>query len=82
MSLPVSFLRLTTSSSRRNRSSLCMLARLSVLAIFALNSLASVQAQTETMLHSFEGTSDGEFPASALVADGQGNIYGGAFGGH
>ncbi len=80
MSLLVSFLRLTTSSSRRNRSSLCMLARLSVLAIFALNSLASVQAQTETMLHSFEGTSDGEFPASGLVADGQGNIYGGASG--
>jgi uncharacterized repeat protein (TIGR03803 family) len=57
-----------------------MFARLSLLAIFALTSLASVQAQTEIILHSFEGTTDGEYPTSGLVGDGQGNLYGGASG--
>ena len=80
MSFPVSFLSLITSASGRNRSSFFMFAKLSLLAIFALPSLASVQAQTEIILHSFAGTTDGEFPASGLVGDGQGNLYGGASG--
>src|ERR1035438_3983986 len=80
MRFPVSFSSLTTASSGRNQSSLSMFARLSLLAIFALTSLASVRAQTEIILHSFAGTTDGEFPASGLVGDGQGNLYGGATG--
>jgi uncharacterized repeat protein (TIGR03803 family) len=80
MHFPVSFSSLTISASGRNRSSLSMFARLSLLAICALTSLASVQAQTEIILHSFEGTTDGEFPASGLIGDGQGNLYGGASG--
>jgi uncharacterized repeat protein (TIGR03803 family) len=80
MRFPVSFSSLTTSASGRNQSSLSMFARLSLLAIFALTSLASVRAQTEIILHSFAGTTDGEFPASGLVGDGQGNLYGGATG--
>jgi len=79
MSLPVSFSSLTTPASGQNRS-FSIFGRLFLLAIFALTSLASVQAQTETVLHSFEGTTDGEFPTSGLVGDGQGNLYGGASG--
>jgi uncharacterized repeat protein (TIGR03803 family) len=90
MPFPVFFLRRATSASGQNRSSLSRsslsrfsffkLARLALLAIFALASLASVQAQTEIILHSFAGSTDGEFPTAGLVADGQGNLYGGATG--
>jgi hypothetical protein len=69
------FSSLTTSASGRDRSSLSVFAKLSLLAIFALTSLPSVQARTEIILHSFEGTTDGEFPASGLVGDGPGNLY-------
>ncbi len=94
MRFAISFSSLT-SASGRNRSSLSrssharsslsgsflpIFASLSLLAIFALTSLASVQAQTEIILHSFAGTTDGEFPTSGLVTDGQGNFYGGATG--
>jgi uncharacterized repeat protein (TIGR03803 family) len=57
-----------------------MFGRLFLLATFALASLSSAPAQTETILHSFDGTTDGEFPTSGLVSDGQGNLYGGATG--
>jgi uncharacterized repeat protein (TIGR03803 family) len=57
-----------------------MFARLSLLAIIALTSLASIQAQTEIILHSFTGTTDGEFPTSGLVGDRQGNLFGAASG--
>jgi uncharacterized repeat protein (TIGR03803 family) len=80
MRFPVSFSSLAISASGRNRSSPSRFAGLSLLAIFALTSLASVQAQTEIILHSFKGTADGEFPTSGLVTDGQGNFYGGATG--
>ncbi len=92
MGVPISFSRLTasssftgsssltTSASGRDRSSLFGFGRLALLAIFALSAFATVQAQTEIILHSFEGTTDGQFPSSALVADGQGNLYGGASG--
>lgn len=36
---------------------------------------------TETVLYSFEGGSDGEYPVGGLVVDGQGNLYGSAGGG-
>ncbi|MFZ1130005.1 MAG: choice-of-anchor tandem repeat GloVer-containing protein [Terriglobales bacterium] len=84
MRFPVSSSSLALSVRGRNRSSLSIsgsvFVRLSLLAMFALASLASVQAQTETILHSFEGTTDGEFPTSGLAGDGQGNFYGGASG--
>ena len=31
---------------------------------------------TETVLHAFEGTSDGAYPQATLIADGSGNFYG------
>jgi uncharacterized repeat protein (TIGR03803 family) len=37
-----------------------------------------VRAQTETILHSFTGGSDGGFPVGSLVFDSKGNLYGAA----
>jgi uncharacterized repeat protein (TIGR03803 family) len=45
-------------------------------AVFKLDS-----AGKETVLHSFTGGSDGEFPISGLVVDGTGALYGTAYGG-
>ncbi|MGB6385789.1 MAG: choice-of-anchor tandem repeat GloVer-containing protein [Terriglobales bacterium] len=36
----------------------------------------AAQAQTETVLYSFTGGSDGGFPGSRLTSDGKGNFYG------
>jgi len=36
----------------------------------------SASASTESVLYSFLGTSDGQYPSSALVRDSQGNLYG------
>jgi len=37
---------------------------------------AMAKAQTETVLHSFAGGRDGGYPASTLILDPQGNLYG------
>lgn len=37
---------------------------------------ASAQARTESVLYSFKGGYDGEYPSSRLVRDGNGNLYG------
>ena len=57
------------------------LARTAQLAIaaaaFLILSVLPVQAQTETVLHSFAGgPSEGGTPSGSLVEDGSGNLYG------
>jgi uncharacterized repeat protein (TIGR03803 family) len=49
---------------------------LSILILLA----AAAAAQTETILHSFAGGHDGGYPASRLILDPQGNLYGLAVG--
>jgi len=49
----------------------------SILLLFSALALA----QTETVLHSFAGGRDGGYPASRLILDPQGNLYGTTFGG-
>jgi uncharacterized repeat protein (TIGR03803 family) len=48
---------------------------------FALASVYTAAAGTETVLHQFVNLSRGGFPASPLVADSQGNFYGTTAGG-
>jgi uncharacterized repeat protein (TIGR03803 family) len=50
------------------------LATLAVLSVLLITRPA--QAQTETVLHSFTGGSDGANPLSHLTSDGKGNFYG------
>ena len=42
----------------------------------SLGTAPSAQAQIYTVLHSFGGANDGQFPYAGLVRDGQGNLYG------
>ena len=41
-----------------------------------LAAIPSGSAQTYTVLYTFTGGSDGEFPAAALIQDSAGNLYG------
>ena len=51
--------------------------RSATLAILAVSLLLGIaRAQTETVLHSFTGNSDGLFPLGGVVFDAQGNLYG------
>jgi uncharacterized repeat protein (TIGR03803 family) len=59
--------------------------RFSLLILFAatlqLSILLPAQAQTLTVLYSFEGTPDGRAPNSSLLRDGSGDIFGVTYGG-
>jgi uncharacterized repeat protein (TIGR03803 family) len=46
-------------------------------AAFKLNAFS----RRETVIHSFTGGSDGEYPQAGLIVDGHGNLYGSAYGG-
>jgi uncharacterized repeat protein (TIGR03803 family) len=39
------------------------------------------QAWTESVLYTFKGGNDGQWPVSTLISDGQGNLYGTTYGG-
>ncbi len=45
--------------------------------VFKLNASSG----KETVLHSFTGGSDGQYPQAGLISDGNGNLYGSAYGG-
>lgn len=47
-----------------------------IVALFALAMPRVIESQTENVLYSFTGQSDGGLPYSTLVADEQGNLYG------
>ncbi len=50
-------------------------------AVFIAIAAVAASAQTETILHSFTGSTDGGNPQSGLIPDGKGNFYGTAGGG-
>ncbi len=52
---------------------------LAVIALLVLIAARPAQAQTETVLYSFTGGSDGGSPAYRLTSDGAGNFYGTTF---
>lgn len=57
--------------------SLAALVRLGItVAAITLTLALNAQAQTETMLYSFVGGTDGSYPYGGLVADSAGNLYG------
>jgi uncharacterized repeat protein (TIGR03803 family) len=51
------------------------------IAAFMLSIAASLNAQTEKILYTFTGQSDGGMPVAGLISDSQGNLYGTASGG-
>jgi uncharacterized repeat protein (TIGR03803 family) len=57
--------------------------RVALLAVFSLLPIAArpAHAQTETVLYSFTGGSDGRYPEGRLTSDGSGNFYGATTGG-
>jgi uncharacterized repeat protein (TIGR03803 family) len=47
-----------------------------MIAVFSALALPLMQAQTETVLHNFQGFSDGQSPYAGLTPDRKGNFYG------
>ena len=52
------------------------LSRSLAIAVVTVMLAGAALAQTETVLHNFQGNSDGATPMSGLVADKAGNLYG------
>ena len=52
------------------------LSRSLAIAVVTVMLAGTALAQTETVLHNFQGNSDGATPMSGLVADKAGNLYG------
>jgi uncharacterized repeat protein (TIGR03803 family) len=60
----------------RTATGLVKLSPLVFAAMLLLTAAHSVQAQTETVLHSFTGGPDGAYPLAGLALDTKGNLYG------